>query len=419
MKTNLTEKWIVCRVCLQQPEEVMTPIFDKDDDKDMTQMILECGGVPIQRFDHYPNKICGKCLKYLRVAHTFRVTCQHSHKHLSKFIAPAVVESAVVEESNDIVPVEVDEEEINLKVEPDDSDSTQEYDDTEEVLDIYVPIDDDIEEFKEFDNIDRPGSEVSDDVEYLEEVNDEFQYSDDGDYIQIKGKSEHKSRRGRPPKKTNTSKSAASVSQCNKMQKSPSKRGPKPKKKPTSYICYICPNIYPSQRLLTEHLKQHKSIRPRYCEICGHRFAYTQQLTVHMNTHTGNRPYKCTYCPAAFADMSTRNKHHLIHTGERPHVCDICGKAFRQAYKLRNHKKIHARKGEIAVVTEKKAEPVELIQVEIYQGDDNATVKRFHVAENATTHVFQEQDESESQDFQEQDEHNVDGQVIELLTELL
>lgn len=47
MKSSLNEKWIVCRVCLKQPEEVMTTIFDRDDEKDMTQMILECGGVPV------------------------------------------------------------------------------------------------------------------------------------------------------------------------------------------------------------------------------------------------------------------------------------------------------------------------------------------------------------------------------------
>uniref|UniRef100_W8CDV5 Zinc finger protein 596 n=1 Tax=Ceratitis capitata TaxID=7213 RepID=W8CDV5_CERCA len=392
MKTSLNEKWIVCRVCLKQPEEVMTTIFDKDDEKDMTQMILECGGVPIKRFDHYPDKICGKCLKYLRVAHKFRITCQRSHKHLSRFIAPAVVDVAIVEEAADYVPIEVEEvEELALKVEPDIDGIKEEYSDTE-VLDIYVPIDEEAEVFDEFGTIDRSGSALSDGAEYLEEVNEEFQYSDE-DYVPVK--EAPKRGRGRPPK--NLKKNEASTSKSanglviKKEKTSPAKRGPKPKKeKPTSYICDICGNIYPSQGRLTEHIKLHKGIKPHECEICGHCFAQTQQLTRHMNTHTGNRPYKCSYCPAAFADLSTRNKHHrihtnerpyvcdvcgksftytntlkfhkMIHTGEKPHVCDICGKGFQQAYKLRNHKMTHERKG-VGI----KMEPIEVETIETYQ----------------------------------------------------
>lgn len=46
----------------------------------------------IKQFDHYPDKICSKCYKYLQVAYKFRLTCQRSHNHLSKFIAPVEVE---------------------------------------------------------------------------------------------------------------------------------------------------------------------------------------------------------------------------------------------------------------------------------------------------------------------------------------
>ncbi|XP_017482813.1 PREDICTED: myoneurin-like [Rhagoletis zephyria] len=282
--------------------------------------------------------------------------------------------------------------------EPDAAQIKQEYSDPEEaeVLDIYVPIDEEEEVFEEFDTIDRSASAMSDGVEYLEEIN-EFQYDDDDeDYVQIKEETPKRGR-GRPPKnlsrpEASTSKQAAARQPVIKKEKcSPAKRGPKPKKiKPTTYICDICGNIYPSQGRLTEHIKLHKGIKPHECEICGHCFAQTQQLTRHMNTHTGNRPYKCSYCPAAFADLSTRNKHHrihtnerpyvcdvcgksftytntlkfhkMIHTGEKPHVCDICGKGFQQAYKLRNHKMTHERKG-VGI----KMEPIEVEALESYQ----------------------------------------------------
>lgn len=55
------------------------------------QFSFSCGG-QIKQFDHYPDKICEKCFKYLQVAYRFRVICQKSHKHLSKFIAPVEVD---------------------------------------------------------------------------------------------------------------------------------------------------------------------------------------------------------------------------------------------------------------------------------------------------------------------------------------
>lgn len=109
----------------------------------------------IKRFDHYPDKICCKCIKYLRVAYKFRVTCQRSHKHLSRFIAPAVVDTQVEEEVTEYLPIEVEEVEA-LKVEPDLTEIKQELSDPEEteVLDIYEPIEEDAEVFEEFDTID-------------------------------------------------------------------------------------------------------------------------------------------------------------------------------------------------------------------------------------------------------------------------
>lgn len=47
MKSGLNEKWLVCRICLKQPKEEMQTIFDKNVEKDLTRMILECGGVPV------------------------------------------------------------------------------------------------------------------------------------------------------------------------------------------------------------------------------------------------------------------------------------------------------------------------------------------------------------------------------------
>lgn len=47
MKSILTEKWLVCRICLKQKTEAMQSIFNDNMEKDLTRMILECGGVPV------------------------------------------------------------------------------------------------------------------------------------------------------------------------------------------------------------------------------------------------------------------------------------------------------------------------------------------------------------------------------------
>lgn len=395
MKSGLNEKWLVCRICLKQPKEDMQTIFDKNAERDLTRMILECGGVPIKQFDHYPDKICGKCYKYLQVAYKFRLTCQRSHNHLSKFIAPVEVEKRndaefddetesltntvsitedgyVVEESNDDLMVKLEQDSSGL-VKEEFTVHIQEEDD--DFVEIYEPMTE--EEEKEvfqladdtFDNESLSGQE---DVEYLELEEDlELPSSDNEEFI----KSDDKKTTRRIVVKSvlplaSTSRHAAASQPGRKRVK----REPREKKpKDTSYICDFCGNKYPSQGRLTEHIKLHKGIKPHECEICGHCFAQTQQLARHMNTHTGNRPYKCSYCPAAFADLSTRNKHHrihtnerpyvcdvcgkaftytntlkfhkMIHTGEKPFVCDICGKGFQQNYKLRNHRMIHEKKG--------------------------------------------------------------------------
>ncbi|XP_073837421.1 identity crisis [Musca autumnalis] len=390
MKSGLNQKWLVCRICLKQPKDEMQTIFDKNAEKDLTRMILECGGVPIKQFDHYPDKICKICYKYLQVAYKFRQSCQRSHRQLSKFIAPVEVEeieqkdeidcnAADDEETNDSLPNTVafteegyvledaNGDDVLIKLEQEttiDHRTTaassssavpvkEEYsvqiqeEEDDDFVEIYEPMTE--EEEKEvfqladeaFETDSLAGSQ--DHIEYLELEEDlELPSSDNDDYLPAENRKPARSRvvMKRTVVKPSTSQLAAKPTghQSTKRKRN-SGRGAKSKDQ--AYICDFCGNKYPSQGRLTEHIKLHKGIKPHECEICGYAFAQTQQLARHMNTHTGNRPYKCSYCPAAFADLSTRNKHHRIHTNERPYVCDVCGKSFTYTNTLKFHKMIH------------------------------------------------------------------------------
>uniref|UniRef100_A0A1B0C2Y1 Protein krueppel n=1 Tax=Glossina palpalis gambiensis TaxID=67801 RepID=A0A1B0C2Y1_9MUSC len=391
MKSGLNEKWLVCRICLQQPKETMQTIFDQNSEKDLTQMILECGGVPIKQFDHYPDKICSKCYKYLQVAFKFRTTCQRSHKQLSRFIAPVVVDKLEDDEQEEVCEDEIDlassfdetlivdeSDDVLIKfenqIEENNASSKEEYtvhveEDFDEFVEIYEPMTEEEEQVFELTDEDpqcNMKTEQNEDLEYLETEEDLELPSSDEEYIQMEAKKDDKSQ---ATTKKNSSHASTSQTATKRVKREPKEK----RSKESQYICDFCGNKYQSQGRLTEHIKLHKGIKPHECEICGHAFAQTQQLARHMNTHTGNRPYKCNYCPAAFADLSTRNKHHrihtnerpyvcdvcgksftytntlkfhkMIHTGEKPFVCDICGKGFQQAYKLRTHKMIHEKKG--------------------------------------------------------------------------
>jgi len=109
MKTDINEKWIVCRVCLNNAsdgEEVLQDIFSKNANTRLDQMLHICAGIPVSinnsrlrkipplfkclqvsMDDNYPDKMCRKCVKRLREAYKFRVTCQRSHQHIADLLA--------------------------------------------------------------------------------------------------------------------------------------------------------------------------------------------------------------------------------------------------------------------------------------------------------------------------------------------
>ncbi|XP_017060763.1 zinc finger protein 836 [Drosophila ficusphila] len=131
-----TQKWIVCRVCLQQPKEPMASIFNDDSEKDLTNMIRECGGVPIKQFDHYPDKICEKCFRVLKMAFKFRETCQRSYGHLRQFVGPVEVEQRTPEKkSPESAPkVEQEPEEVVQEQEHEEEEEEEDLDDSQYVV---------------------------------------------------------------------------------------------------------------------------------------------------------------------------------------------------------------------------------------------------------------------------------------------
>ncbi|KAH8278390.1 hypothetical protein KR018_001548, partial [Drosophila ironensis] len=386
MKTDTDEKWTVCRVCLNNPSdanEFLQDIFSHNASTRLDQMLHICAGIPVSQDDNFPDRMCSKCVRCLRLAYKFRLTCQRSHQHITDMLAREAGSGAEYESlslAGDLKSWEEDTSQLDIKLEEqlkveegheDDQLVTYVVEDAivfeaagedEPTEEIYETIQSEAEdpeannftEYEEFEvilpeNSPAPAEEVAlpatrsasnrriHNTEVLQDegMSDDIFSSDDPEY-QVNAKPKAKTTRRKQTKKATAP--AITATDASNPEK---KVGRKPRELYCSFICDVCGNIYPTQARLTEHMKFHLGIKPHECEICGRGFVQNQQLVRHMNTHTGKRPYKCNYCPAAFADRSTKTKHHRIHTKERPYECDVCSRTFTYSDNLKFHKMIH------------------------------------------------------------------------------
>ncbi|KAH8344043.1 hypothetical protein KR084_003600 [Drosophila pseudotakahashii] len=392
MKTESNEKWVVCRVCLNNPaegEELLHEIFSQTASTRLDQMLHICAGIPVSLDDKFPDKMCSKCVRCLRLCYKFRLTCQRSHQHIMDMLlreasnASTAGEEDILNLSDDITVesvvktweddasqmdggFKVEENEFQTNEEQEQEQQQQvityvvedaedgdtilfeEENTTQTVYDVEQSV---IEEsvYEEYELL-TSESQASEIVQgnhsnntklspqdYPDDDLNEDILSSDEDYVP-----EGKPAPTKPASRQRSSRKPAPVRRTSTEDEPAKKKlGRKPRNKLSTYICDVCGNIYPTQARLTEHMKFHSGVKPHECEICGRGFVQNQQLVRHMNTHTGNRPYKCNYCPAAFADRSTKTKHHRIHTKERPYECDVCSRTFTYSDNLKFHKMIH------------------------------------------------------------------------------
>ncbi|XP_030374102.1 zinc finger protein with KRAB and SCAN domains 3 [Scaptodrosophila lebanonensis] len=391
--TSVTQKWIVCRVCLQQPKETMAVIFHDDASKDLTNMILECGGVPIKKFDHYPDKICDKCLKSLHIAFKFRRNCQRSYKHLSQFIAPVVVEQHIVEDEGveelqakslaeleaQELPDEIEheilvdlEKELIVHVKSEEGDG-EETGVTEELYGVYESYENEgeeevvIEQMQVYDENDMTElSGLSGDIEYLDQVDqdqltesaheDELESKDDKkesysdeEFIPVSARASNK--RGL------TTRAAAAKHRKNAAAKAKSAQTGKIKRTTVSTNVILNPDesitigdtiVRKMPGIKTRGGRKifvgNSSDKKEYkyiCDICGNMYPSQSRLTEHIKVHSGVKPHECEICGHAFAQAQQLARHMNTHTGNRPYKCNYCPAAFADLSTRNKHHRIH------------------------------------------------------------------------------
>lgn len=273
--------------------------------------------------DNFPDKMCSKCVRVLRIAYKFRLTCQRSHQHIADMLSTELDTSfgggnedeaedeaiAHAWEEQTQIKIEGDVEEtsgefINYVVSGDDADedgegdvdaivfdatnsveeqSTVVYDDTTvvEVAEAEVETETEVENFADYEELEVLASEslpqsssteqnkiATQQIVWSEVPDDDMKHdilsSDDESYLPEVKAQPRLLNRVRQPRKVHLRSKTTSASLDGVHEEK--KMGRKPRDKHSNYICDVCGNIYPSQARLTEHMKFHSGVKPHECE---------------------------------------------------------------------------------------------------------------------------------------------------------
>ncbi|XP_017113933.1 zinc finger protein with KRAB and SCAN domains 1 [Drosophila elegans] len=399
-----TQKWIVCRVCLQQPKEPMASIFHDDAEKDLTNMIRECGGVPIKQFDHYPDKICEKCFRVLKMAFKFRETCQRSYGHLRQFVGPVEVEQRTPEKkSEEQAPkLEQESEETEQEQEHEEEEEEEDLDESqyteaeadesaeaqggvfndeleegilvelekdrivhvkseqveedgiiEEVYDVYETYEGDIiTEQGTYDQevADQSLSELSADIEYLDQV-DQDQLTESAHEDEVEGDMNSTEEEFVPTKSILASLNA----------RGGNKRRANPRRAAASASSAPVPAASGTGSSKTAARGNPLKVRRGNSNAAATKIVINSEEGVSIGEvlarkHAGIKTkgghkilvgdkkefkYICDVCGNMYPSQSRLTEHIKVHSGVKPHECEICGHCFAQAQQLARHMNTH------------------------------------------------------------------------------
>ncbi|KAK9718426.1 Zinc-finger associated domain (zf-AD) [Popillia japonica] len=108
------------------------------------------------------------------------------------------------------------------------------------------------------------------------------------------------------------------------------------------YKCEHCDKYFPKSFFLKQHMNTH-AVKQFACEECGKMYATLGLLQGHKVTHSDAKPHVCTVCNKAFKWRNTYNKHCLIHneSNRKNYICEQCGKSYSEHSSLLKHRKTH------------------------------------------------------------------------------
>ncbi|KAI8128782.1 Zinc finger protein weckle [Lucilia cuprina] len=353
----LPKIWIICRVCLQQHEE-MYNIFEDKVVTNISSLLRDCGGVAVRKNDNMPDKICEACLRRLCKANNFRLDCQRGHRELVQIL---------IERSINLYELDLEEEKRNCSDVITISDSNTNYRVSSFISNLDVPITTELSESaenivatetNEVNDIENPANSYdyikqyhvvpkrnTKEKEIIETTTKPIEKEPIILLLKLKNTSLKQSSTKRKVKdpdtkisrkaKQNTeapdktesnidnekgklgSESMKSTAKTliNEKLKSKSNITNRSKKGTAKYTCRICKKKCGSYVLLRHHMYIHN--RPHQCK------------TLHKN-----QEYKCDKCNKIFRFITLLDKHAQSH---RQKKCYICNKEFASLQMVRKH----------------------------------------------------------------------------------
>uniref|UniRef100_A0A0L8HUE7 C2H2-type domain-containing protein n=2 Tax=Octopus bimaculoides TaxID=37653 RepID=A0A0L8HUE7_OCTBM len=115
------------------------------------------------------------------------------------------------------------------------------------------------------------------------------------------------------------------------------------KEKP--YTCEECHKCFTTVTAFHRHLhaKKHSGNNLSICKQCGLSFIDNVYMSLHFKTHTGEHPFQCDICGNIFACKNNLKNHIMTHTGEKPFQCVHCAKRFVTNFSLKVHIRTHTK----------------------------------------------------------------------------
>lgn len=303
-KIEVTEVSKTCRVCLQNGE---IPIYDDNRTQDISEALINFGGIEITPDDKYPKFLCESCYSLLRGAILFRKTAQDSDQILR------------------CPQKESDNESINV------TDTSFEYDIKEKQRKTYIckKCDIDFDTFTEYSE-----HRLSQEHENLRHTCPVCKNSYSSLYF----------------KKHMAIHTLESSYVCDICGKKFIVKGLFTRHRQTHfnnfpYNCSLCPYKGRFKESLKMHMRHHTGEKPYQCTHCPSKFVNKSNLNKHMLIHKDGFDFNCENCGRGFNYKRSLEQHIKVdHNGVKDHICNLCGKAFGYRKQMMKHQlRVHKR----------------------------------------------------------------------------